>query len=770
MKKGLSLLLIVAVVFVTSFSMNYVQNGKVYADDFRVDDQKFFSEATLEDDFADDSVLVVLNYEASRSSKAYTTRDFVDIGCINVVDLSERTADTIRAQSEKSRTLEDESMRVDSGAFRKILKLELQTRSKEGVLSAIKQLEKRSDIVSADPNYFMTTFATPNDPYYGSGDQWAIDNIQLPQAWNLTTGSNTVVVGVLDTGIDVNHHDLTWRIAHSVSQDFTGTNPNALVDTDGHGTHVAGIIGAQGNNGLGITGVGWDIRLASLRTNNVGHIIEAISYATSKGITILNKSGGYFGSPNNALKTAIAVYPGLFVCAAGNVNGGFGYVSPNNDTSSTPAYPASFKLKNLISVGNSQKNDALFSGNVYGPGSCYGASTVDLFAPGYDVISTASSSTLTYFPNVGYEYRTGTSMASPHVAGVAALIKSAYPSLDAYAIKEAIMNGVDKISALSNLCVSGGRLNAFKALQIYNGGVGTVGNPYVLTTAQQVQNIKLQPDKHFVLGNDINLYQYGDWDPIPYLGIAGVLDGRGYSLHDLTIVSKTVGVNGENFGLFALNYGLIRNTNMTWVATYFAPDHGSTYSNFGAVCGVNAAEGTIDNVKVTGGWLQMLRCNSNLGGIAGTNFGVILDSQLVGFANGNRTFLQGNGNIGGIVGLNEVGGIVAYGYVNNIDIEHYLIYINRSVGGIVGYSHYASIVACNIYNSTISNIGQFAAHQFAPPMGMIVGGLNESILWYVGAANVQLISGSLIGSQLDNFGATPWWQWGGNYWGNCDIR
>ena len=297
---------------------------------------------------------------------------------------------------------------------------------------------------------FISSFdycAYPSDYYLDY--QWSIDKVNLEKAWRICTGSEKVKVGVIDSGIDGEHIDLEDNINASLSCAFNSNLNTGLEDLLGHGTHVAGIIGASGNNNCGIAGACWSVDLVSLRvaqSNGMGVdaslLDDAVNYATLNNIPILNMSiaGPYFDFD---LFDAIFDYPGLVICAAGNsalnLDGNHGI----------QMYPVCFLGNNIIAVGNSTENDTKASD------SNYGSLSVDLFAPGKSIIST--------IPNDGYDTYSGTSMSSPLVAGVAALLLSIDPSLSTAQIRNAILSGVDYCSSLSNYCVTGGRLNAYNA-------------------------------------------------------------------------------------------------------------------------------------------------------------------------------------------------------------------------------------------------------------------------------------------------------------------
>lgn len=430
----------------------------VYANS-EFDVEKVFNNATLEDDFTDDIILVTLTRDATFKFKEYTISDFPDIQLANVAEMTELTSDRVKKQIKDISLGKNDYIdrdRIDPNIFRRILKLELAEKSKENVLRSINLLEKRNDVLSASPNYigeYLTN--TPNDPLYTQGNQWAIDKIELPQAWNIATGSSNVLVGIVDSGIDRDHPDLQNRINQQLSGDFSSTNnPWYHEAGNAHGTHVAGIVGAQANNSIGITGVCWNIRLVSLKVGDsaptAAAVTAAIIHATNNNIDILNLSLSV--NETTAMNNAINTYQGLLVCAAGN-NG-------NNIV----GYPARLNHNRIISVGSSTFNDACSSF------SSRHATQVDIFAPGGD--STVSGGIISTWPTNlssnsgnGYHSISGTSMAAPYVAGVAALLLSYNPNLTTAQLRAAILDNVTPVAALNGICVTGGRLNAYNAIR-----------------------------------------------------------------------------------------------------------------------------------------------------------------------------------------------------------------------------------------------------------------------------------------------------------------
>ena len=335
------------------------------------------------------------------------------------------------------------------------------------------------DIVEND---YSLELCSLNDPaYIYPTQEYAFDQIEVEKAWNYySIGSSSIKVGIIDSGIDSNHPDLVGKVS-TLSKKFTYTNTTQLnqsqldymeddpypTDNIGHGTFIAGIIGAISNNNIGISGVCKNVQLVSLKVTEssqtvaFSNVIAAINYAKTIGIPILNISLGerlsidpetkeiLNSEPKKevflALKDAIEDYDGLVVCAAGND----GYMNDND----RPNFPASFDCSNIISVGYSNSYD-----NV-GYYSNIGKNTVDIFAPGENVYSIKNNDY-----NTAYTTGIGSSYAAPYVAATAALLLSYNSSLSTSEIKNRILSNVDQSSNYLNYCVSGGQLNVFKAL------------------------------------------------------------------------------------------------------------------------------------------------------------------------------------------------------------------------------------------------------------------------------------------------------------------
>jgi serine protease len=353
----------------------------------------------------------------------------------------------------------------------------------QGVEAAIKELRKDPNIRYAEPNYIVRALATPNDPRFP--ELYGLDNtgqtggtpdadIDAVEAWDSTVGGSDVVIAVIDTGIDYNHEDLAanmWTNPGEVPGNGVDDDGNGVIDDvhgfnaiNGsgdpfddffHGTHCAGIIGAVGNNGIGVAGVNWEAQIMAIKfldssgsgTNE--DAISAIDYAIARrnegvNLRVLSNSWGG-GEFSQAMLDAIneAGDAGMmFVAAAGNS-------ASDNDV--FPTYPASYDAPSIVAVAATDHNDARadFS-NV-------GATTVDLGAPGVGVLST--------FPFNSYELLDGTSMATPHVAGVAALVLSVNGTLTVDELKDILLTSGDPLPSLDGVTVSGRRVNAAAALE-----------------------------------------------------------------------------------------------------------------------------------------------------------------------------------------------------------------------------------------------------------------------------------------------------------------
>ena len=343
------------------------------------------------------------------------------------------------------------------------------------VAAAIERYRKRPDVMYAHPNYYRHTQAVPNDPYFADGSLWALQNIgqaggtpgadiHATAAWDLTTGSRDVIVMVIDSGIDYNHPDLAANMWPTYGINTVYQTADPMDDTvDSHGTHVAGIIGAVGNNAQGVVGVAWQISLMACKafdSNKNGtdaDIIACLDYAQSmkqRGLNIVATNNSYGGAPfDPALHDAILAQMQqgiLFIATAGDV-------ALDEDNPDGKFYPADYNLPNIITVGATDRSDNLW------PYSGFGAHQVHLGAPGTDIYSTLRGN--------GYGIASGTSEATAYVTGVAALLKAQDPSRDWRAIKNLILAGGDDDPGLRNIrvnTITGKRLNAYGSLTCQN--------------------------------------------------------------------------------------------------------------------------------------------------------------------------------------------------------------------------------------------------------------------------------------------------------------
>ena len=385
-------------------------------------------------------------------------------------------------------------VRQGRSAYNPVAPLELRVPGNQ-VLGVVRRLRRYREVVYAEPDYLMRGDATPNDPLFPL--QWGSSNTGQPvpaqesaqvlgppaagtpgaddgalKAWQVSTGSRSIVIGETDTGVAYTHPDLAANIWSNPGGIFgcpAGTHGyNVLspkscdpMDEDktygGHGTHVAGIMGAVGNNGIGVAGMNWQTTILPVKwmTNasagGTAELIEAMQWLVAAkqagvNVRVVNDSDTFWGTAySKALSNEIDTLGAnniLFVASAGNTG-------DDNDKVSVQRYPCSYDRPNEICVTSSNSNDQLPSW------ANYGAHTVDLAAPGVSIYSTLHE---------GYGYLSGGSMAAPQVAGAAALILSVEPSLSAQELKADILNTVDKLPWLTGRVVSGGRLDICKAL------------------------------------------------------------------------------------------------------------------------------------------------------------------------------------------------------------------------------------------------------------------------------------------------------------------
>ncbi|MGX5915685.1 S8 family serine peptidase [Aliidiomarina sp. Khilg15.8] len=418
----------------------------------------------------DDSLLVIFKDQVTKEDRLQTIRG---------------VGGMMRATDERGRDL---SFRhVADGRINKIQVANAAQRDR-----VIKRLSNHPLVEFAEPNYIISInkqqaqfspLSVPNDPAFG--DLWAMQNtgqsggmvgadIDAVPAWDITTGDTSLVIGVIDTGVDYMHPDLAanmWVNPNEICDNGIDDSGTGYVDDcygispvdgtadpmdgNGHGTHVAGTIGAIGNNSVGVVGVNWNTQIVACRFlddagfGSTADAIECLDYFTNlklnHNVNMVASNNSWGGGPySEALRTAISdsIDAGImFVAAAGN---------DGIDADVTPSYPATYDLDGIVAVANTNRND-----NMTGS-STYGEVGVDLGAPGTQILST--------YLNDGYATATGTSMSSPHVAGVAGLVWSIAPHLSIAEVKAILMDSGEPLADLAGTTASGKRLNALNAL------------------------------------------------------------------------------------------------------------------------------------------------------------------------------------------------------------------------------------------------------------------------------------------------------------------
>jgi subtilisin family serine protease len=409
------------------------------------------AKASSKKKFSKDQIIV--KYKAGRS--------FFDLG---------RKADKPKVKKEK------EFKQLGISVLKKLNK-------NKHVKEVIKELYETGEIEYAEPDYVLEINLTPNDPQFGQ--LWGLHNtgqnsgtsdadINAPEAWDINTGSSTIIVGVIDTGVDYNHEDLSVNMwtnpgeiaGNGIDDDGNGyvddvygidayNNDSDPMDDHNHGTHCSGTIGGVGNNGIGVAGVNWNVKIMALKflgssgSGSTSGALECLNYAVmmknTYGVNIRLTSnswgGGGYSQPLGDAIEASKNAGMLFIAAAGN---------SSSDNDSSPHYPSSYENDNVIAVAATDRNDSMSSF------SSYGATSVDLGAPGSSILSTTVGNT--------YATYSGTSMATPHVAGAAALVWARYRSYTWSGVKNLISNTVDPLASLSGKVLTGGRLNVYNAL------------------------------------------------------------------------------------------------------------------------------------------------------------------------------------------------------------------------------------------------------------------------------------------------------------------
>ncbi|MFQ5649813.1 MAG: S8 family serine peptidase [bacterium] len=433
--------------------------------------------------------------------------------------------------------------------------------------ASLRKLELDPNVAFIEPDYPLYADLLPNDPRFG--ELWGLNNtgqtggtadadIDAPEAWNISTGSATVLVSVIDTGTDINHEDLAaniWTNPGEIPNDGIDNDGNGYIDdihgwdffnndntvfddplNDDHGTHVSGTIAAVGNNGIGVAGVNWQATIMPLKFLGPGggttaDAILAIEYATNKSVRVINASWGG-GGFSQALKNAIDASGAVFCAAAGN---------SGLDNDASPHYPSSYTSANLIAVAATDHDD-LMAGF-----SNFGATSVDLGGPGVSILSTTPLNTYSLF--------SGTSMATPHVTGVAALILSQSPGLTPVQVKNQILASVDPVASLNGVTVTGGRLNAANALGAPQAPIANAGPDQTVTDSDGngFETLTLDGSASFDPDGVIVAYQWTEGATV--LGNTAVITSNfNVGTHNVTLtVTDNDGLTGSDNVVITVN-------------------------------------------------------------------------------------------------------------------------------------------------------------------------------------------------------------------------
>lgn len=357
-----------------------------------------------------------------------------------------------------------------------LYRLHLSSSSAEALPKALEATLDDAAVLVAEPDFIVQADLVPNDPRFRDGSLWGLHqandvDMDAPEAWEIRSRADGVVVAVIDTGIRYTHQDLAanmWRNPREIAGNRRDDDGNGLVDDvfgldaynndgdpnddQGHGSHCAGTIGAVGNNGVGVVGVAWGVKLMACKflsasgSGATSDAIRCIDYARSNGAKIMSNSWGGGGSSASLLSAIERARAAgiLFVAAAGN---------ESRNTDQSPNYPSCYSSDNIVSVAATTSTDSMASF------SNYGTATVDLGAPGQGILSTVNSS------DSAYASYSGTSMATPHVAGALAVLAAQFPAESYSGLIRRLLSATDPVSSLRGRVASGGRLNLARALQ-----------------------------------------------------------------------------------------------------------------------------------------------------------------------------------------------------------------------------------------------------------------------------------------------------------------
>ena len=529
-------------------------------------------------------------------------------------------------------------------------------------LEMVNRYRQSGEVESADLDIVLTACGLPDDPRLVNGEQWHLNNfgqsggvfgadMHAAEAWDIQNSASNIIVAVIDSGIRRTHQDLAANLwvnpgeipGNGIDDDHNGaiddvngintttaTPTGTLTDNFGHGTHVAGILGAVGNNGIGVSGVARRVKIMACRFLDDGgngfasDLTECLDYARTNGAKVINCSFETPGPINGGLSNAfwrLRSSGVVVVAAAGN---------SSLDTDIVPRYPACFEIDNIISVMASSRSDTYLGYN-------YGATTVDLAAPGWEILSTYNRSDSDYYS------LSGTSMATPCVAAAAALVLAKFPNLTAQQVINRIMGTVDPLPAFSGKCVTGGRLNLARAL---SGGFGIHPGTYSWVPTNGMTSLTLTD-------NGVS--------PARVLPFTFRYGGKNYT-------NLYVGANGV-MGFVSLNLGSTSNTDLPLSATPNAlvcP----LWDNLNPAAGGNVWFGTLGtapNRSAVVSWVDAPHFTTAGGQTKFTFQAILYENQNIRFQyarvnDGNPAYVQG---LSATIGLEDFMGGAAAKYSYN---------------------------------------------------------------------------------------------------------
>jgi thermitase len=604
------------------------------------------------------------------------------------------------------------------------------------VLSIVKSYERSHFVEYAEPNYIYRICVSPDDTYFDL--QWALNqsnncDIDAPEAWGITTGDSNVIIAVVDTGIDYNHPDLVDNIWTNATgkhgYDFVD-NDDDPIDDNGHGTHCAGIIGAIGNNSAGIAGVSWNCTVMAIKSISSGgggyetDLADGIIYAADNGADIISMSWGGYGDSQLIHDAIDYAYSkgAVLVSAAGNSN------------TNTKSYPAGYD--NVIAVAATDENDEKAYFSNWG-------SWVDIAAPGVNILST--------IPDDTYDWYSGTSMACPYVAGVAALLLSKNSSLSQEQVCTILKSSTDNLT--SDYYIGMGRLNAYEAVLRWNGITTAVLNSSI-STNELVGVVNITGTANGSLFTNYSVY-YGsglypvNWTEIDFSSLmvndsflaewnTTTMDDGMYTLR--LVVNDSNGLHGEdrlqvevNNVIMTLYVGGIGPNNYTTIQGAIDDSgdgdtiyvyNGTYYENLMINDNINLIGENYSNTIIDGNfsfeymygvWVDAERCNLSNFTIQNNIYGIV-------YTLSNGSFIQNNYMNNNWIGLYLISNVAEYG-INNSDFSGGDLFNNRIENNTFDNNSFYGIVCEGYYTLIFSNTIEGEMGFF----GILCTGANNSI-------------------------------------------